>query len=264
MRDARARCRRCRPRPARRAPAAPVGAHHVAHVGEVAHGVQVARPSARGGRRPASISAIWRAKELSAKASPRPGPVWWKVRVQHHRACRADRRTAAPGSPAPPCSPRRARRAAAARPRAAGSVRGCDRRRTPRRCPPPARAAAQAAPAQRLQQVQRARARSCAAWPPGSSQERCTLDCAGQVDDAVGPDLGSSAASHGGAGPRGRPSSDVDPGRQLAARVAARRAPGRRPRPAGMLGAQEVDEVAAHEAADAGDEDLHARAVSAL
>ena len=185
--DARGRCRRCRPRPASPfSSEQPVGAHHVAHVGEVAHRLEVADLRAPAAAGPASISAIWRANELSAKASPRPGPVWWKVRVSTTRMPPARAVLAARGRPAPPCSPRRARPGAAAPSSRIGSSPRRDRRRTPRRCPPPAPRAA--APRRRAASSRCTMPSTFVrSVPPGSSHDWWTLDWPARWTMRVGP-----------------------------------------------------------------------------
>ena len=204
------RCRRCRPSRLARLEQQPVGAHDVAHVREVAHRLEVAHLEHR--RRAAPPRSRRSAGRRSSPRRPRrgPGPVWWKVRVQHdaHPAGRAVQEGEEP--PGPPCSPRRGRRAAAARPRGSASPPGrpC---RTPRRCPPRGRAGASPRRARGVEQVHDAehvRAQGAGRVEPREVDARL----AGEVDDPVGahlvrppppPPAGSLRSASSTRGPRG-------------------------------------------------------------
>ena len=229
----------------------PVGAHHVAHVGVVAHRLEVAHEEHRLAQaRPRSRRSGGR---TSSRRRPRPGRVRCGGRCGCARRAGPGRgRTRRPAGPARSCWPRRARRAAGGRPRAGAGRRG-PRRRTPRRSPPPGGRGRGAR--RRSASTRWTRPRTLVRRvPPGSSQDTCTLDWPARWtmrSGATGSSTGSRAAgslrsASSSAEPRGgsRACSAVGPGEaeELGRRV---------------LAPEEVHEVGAHEASHPGDEDLH-------
>ena len=63
----------------------PVGAHHVAHVGEVAHRLEVADLQHGGPPARLDLGDLAGERALREGLARAPGPVWWKVRVRTTR-----------------------------------------------------------------------------------------------------------------------------------------------------------------------------------
>ena len=229
----------------------PVGAHHVAHVGEVAHGVEIADLD-HGGRRPCSISAIWRAKRALGEGLAAPGPGVVEGPRQHH-AQPARRTVELPRArPGPPCSPRTARPAAAASSRGS-AARPPPRHRTPRRCPP--RAPPASGPARRTASSRCTRPSTFVrSVPPGSSHDCWTLERPARWTIGVGADVLDDGRSGGGVVEVGLDEAHPLRGR---ARQAAVRRDDAVDAHFRLLASQELEQVAADEAAGARDEQLH-------
>ena len=83
-----------------------------------------------------------------------------------------------------------------------------------------------------------------------------TLDCAGQVDDAVGPDRGHRGLDRGARPPGPPPAARTPRAGAPAACRRGRTSPYDAPA-SGCSARRKLHQVAAHEAGDAGDEDAH-------